>query len=92
MTAKGKAAAILHIQILDAAADIGVSSYLTEKQNFLQSLKKKITNSSCCDSEQNTNIAVKKTVSAVQEEFQAYKQPDLPNLRCIVCSKSILFF
>lgn len=92
MTAKGKAAAILHVRVLDAADDSGISCHLTEKQNFLQSLKKKITNSSCCNSELNANIAAKKTVWAIQEEFQAYKQPDLPNLRCIVCSKSILSF
>lgn len=92
MTAKGKAAAMLHIQILDAADDSGISRYLREKQNILQLPKKKITNSSCCNSEQNTSIAAKKTVSAIQEEFQASKRPDLPNLWCIVCSKSMLSF
>lgn len=72
---KAKAAAILHIQFrccihLDAGDDSGITCYLTEKQNILQ-LRKKIINSFCCNSEQNANIAAKKTVLAIQEDFSS---------------------
>lgn len=57
VTTEGKAAALLHVQVLDAADDRGIYCYLMEKKNILLLWKKKI-KFSC--SEQKANIAAKK--------------------------------
>lgn len=84
VTTEGKAAALLHVQILDAADDRGIYCYLMEKQNILLLWKKKI-KFSC--SEQKAKIAAKKQYRQAGE-CQASKQPDLPNLRCICALKA----